>query len=771
MNDTNNEESVTGQRIGTSEPAQEGVVKQAPPGSSSRDCGAQAVANQAVAHISTTGEYNKEGWMFQKSSRIVRTPERRHSMSAIEDSGKRGPVSKVNFKLNVPLFSEVGLSKCGVLSVGNQTETPINAIGNRQGENGGNMTSTQSSSSNRTSSGGKGKKSQMEHEESAVTLNEEINKKNEDTVMLTQVYKRKREELSPDIPSEKMITEGNAFKKTLDMVLKQIKLLEKLVDDTYKPKKELTEISSKLTFYAGKIQREGQKKWIDKVVGGKDLEQALRSENQDLRKQVEALEKGSASGTVCMEKKSIGIQANPNDIDQEWEKKNNELNEKIKTILNAQKDLNQLVQIIDEEWTEDCYKTTETKSLKSYQAEADEDVVVLVDPSIKENEEELDIMRCHYPSVVPTVQEGLQEGNMEYVKLQVEIVSSKGNNGQTQYNNTIYILPMKGNESGPEDVEIMYKLCMQLRNEVQKQNKKRLKVLTIGKLKLEYLQKCLEYVFREGDINITLCMKEKEKTYRRKSEVEGRKRRRPDIEREKIIVKAQKGKSYAELLRAVKNSVDPKEKGLKIKTIKKTNNGDLFLEVLGSRDKAVSLKQTIQEKNDNTEVIIKTNESTIHITDIDASIDENELRKEIKETEGILENQVRIISMRPTQNGNQTATVALKREIATRIVNRGKIKIGWVLCRVRKRVSLLRCFRCHLFGHKKEECTQDDRTELCLKCTKSGHKAKDCQNTPACIVCNIEGHRVDQTKCPHFRKLIMDTRRKPSTAGSVFGHD
>ncbi|KAG5894308.1 hypothetical protein JTB14_015548 [Gonioctena quinquepunctata] len=147
----------------------------------------------------------------------------------------------------------------------------------------------------------------------------------------------------------------------------------------------------------------------------------------------------------------------------------------------------------------------------------------------------------------------------------------------------------------------------------------------------------------------------------------------------------------------------------------------------------MDLKRSIQEKNQNTNVVIKTDEITIHITDIDASIDENELKCEIMKSKNILENHFRIISIRPTQSGNQTATIAMNRKIAEEVTNTGKIKIGWIQCRVRKRVSLQRCFRCHLFGHRKEDCSNEDRSNLCLKCTKTGHMAKDCPNEPACI--------------------------------------
>lgn len=98
---------------------------------------------------------------------------------------------------------------------------------------------------------------------------------------------------------------------------------------------------------------------------------------------------------------------------------------------------------------------------------------------------------------------------------------------------------------------------------------------------------------------------------------------------EKVIVKAQ-GKTYADLLKVIKAKVDINEVGVKIKKLKNTNKRDLLLEV-GKND-ANKLKEAIKNNVQNSEVIIKTNDIVVHISDIDADLNVQEIRQEIKKT-------------------------------------------------------------------------------------------------------------------------------------------
>lgn len=576
---------------------------------------------------------------------------------------------------------------------------------------------------------------------------------NNETECLTQATKRKRQDLTPDIGA-KAQSEGLLAKKILDHMLKNIALLEKVVAESYKPKKELTDISSRLTYLAKQITSEDQGRWLENLlVKGQEIEQ-IREENSDLRKRIKDLEQSEESKVIEALKISVGCQADPKEIQRAQEENDTQTKERIKSVLEADKVYSNLTKIIDERWTEDIFERTKvctTSTQSSYCAENDEDLALFVDPNYVKDKAKAEELKRKITGIGHIIDEELEEGKMEFVKLQTDVQKGTSNDSM-RYMNVIFALPMTMDSSDIANLETIYQLVTQLKDETIKQTGRKLKVVTAEETNVNYIRRTLEYVFRDTDISISVIGKHEKRSG------DGQ-RRNNRLEKEKIIVKAQPGKSYADLLRSVKSSVNIEDKGINIKAIKKTNKGDLLLEVTGGKGKALALKQDIQQNNQDAEVVIKTNEITVHITDIDASIGKEELKEEIMKAENLLENQVNVISMRPTRNGNQTATVALKRDTARKVVKQGTIKIGWVHCRVRNRVSLQRCYRCHMFGHRKDECGYEDRSELCLKCTKPGHIARECKNTPMCVVCKKEGHHADQTKCPAYRKLIEEKSR------------
>ncbi|KAK9687733.1 hypothetical protein QE152_g36042 [Popillia japonica] len=230
--------------------------------------------------------------------------------------------------------------------------------------------------------------------------------------------------------------------------------------------------------------------------------------------------------------------------------------------------------------------------------------------------------------------------------------------------------------------------------------------------------------------------------------------------------------SYADLLRSVKDNVDIGKVGVKVKAIKKTTKGDLLLEVEGGRKKAGDLREAIKEKLDSdvrvtgnnvtlhildidSDVRVTGNNVTLHILDIDATTTKEEVAMAIRKQTGRSDLQDNMVtSMRPCKDGNQIATVQVSPGIANKLLKAGRMKIGWVGCRVRKRVTLIRCYRCLDFGHTREGCNGPDRSDLCVNCCQPGHQVKDCTNKPFCRKCQTQDHRSDTTKCPAFRALL-----------------
>lgn len=155
----------------------------------------------------------------------------------------------------------------------------------------------------------------------------------------------------------------------------------------------------------------------------------------------------------------------------------------------------------------------------------------------------------------------------------------------------------------------------------------------------------------------------------------------------KLVVKCGSA-TYADLLKTVKEKVDLKQAGVNVKAIKRTARGDLMIEVVGDVKKADILKQAINRYIEN-EVRIANQVVTIHVLDIDATTTKDQVEDAIRDTVTGGKTQLTTVkSMRPSRDGNQIATVQLSKGNAKALVSAGRIKIGWVNCRVRERVEV-----------------------------------------------------------------------------------
>ncbi|KOC61421.1 hypothetical protein WH47_06588 [Habropoda laboriosa] len=126
----------------------------------------------------------------------------------------------------------------------------------------------------------------------------------------------------------------------------------------------------------------------------------------------------------------------------------------------------------------------------------------------------------------------------------------------------------------------------------------------------------------------------------------------------------------------------------------------------------------------------------IEILDIDAAAIKKRYWKQLSSL-------ARGRSGRPTSQSVADGPLEAHARGALTLVNRGKINVGYVACRAKLAPNLVRCFRCHDFGHIVSSCKKIEGEEMvCRKCGGRGHMFRSCSVSPKCRLCKEKGDRV-----------------------------
>lgn len=235
-----------------------------------------------------------------------------------------------------------------------------------------------------------------------------------------------------------------------------------------------------------------------------------------------------------------------------------------------------------------------------------------------------------------------------------------------------------------------------------------------------------------------------------------------------IIIQGGENRTYAEMLRMLKENIDP-DTALQFKQARKTARGNLLLQVKDN-EKLESLKSRVAEGlgNDSTNQIRTTGKEMKHtffIRDLD-EITTSEDVKDMLLNEGITEildeQQVSIILNKNARDG-QTAVLTMDANTAEKLKKISRIRIGFSTCRVQERISIERCFNCWEYGHNSRGCTNQpvDTKNKCFKCGQEGHQKAQCTSEDLfCHTCQTAGDQAGTIKCKNFRDALSNERMR-----------
>lgn len=232
---------------------------------------------------------------------------------------------------------------------------------------------------------------------------------------------------------------------------------------------------------------------------------------------------------------------------------------------------------------------------------------------------------------------------------------------------------------------------------------------------------------------------------------------------EAVLIKPAEGKTYADILKNIKDKVDPESTETSIKRIRKTQKGDVLLVLAKTKEKEKFIAALRENLNEAAEVRGLENKATLEIRDLDCLTNEDEIQRALdKELNKTVDCKISITKSNSREQ--KRAFVHIGEKDANVLLKIAKIKVGWVRCNVTRKVEVDRCFRCLTFGHTRVKCTKPEQKDRCYKCGQKGHTVKSCTHPPKCFLCEeIGNERLDHVSgsgsCQVFRDALEKAKK------------
>lgn len=234
-----------------------------------------------------------------------------------------------------------------------------------------------------------------------------------------------------------------------------------------------------------------------------------------------------------------------------------------------------------------------------------------------------------------------------------------------------------------------------------------------------------------------------------------------------ITITCEDNTKYSEIISKAKREINLTEYDIEECKIRRGYNGGLVMEISGgdAASKADRLAAKITEvmTDENVRIVRPSKRISIKIIGFDEATNKEELIEEMVKICECEKQNMRISEVRRTTRGIGFAWITCSLDVAIKLLETNKARIGWTMVRFEMANSRpMRCFKCLEAGHSKYNCRSAiDRSGNCFNCGEMGHTANNCVNRPSCMICiqynKPHRHRMGGNEC---HPITIEDRRR-----------
>lgn len=399
--------------------------------------------------------------------------------------------------------------------------------------------------------------------------------------------------------------------------------------------------------------------------------------------------------------------------------------------------------LIKMEWPEMAFSSVKVMAANPVENVNSNHLVLWLGPNPKENAPIIELAKKKFFNI----DVALDEGRVINDQGIVEILGRSRNKAVTSTQQVIGFLV-----NGDALDEI--KFLAEVKKEVKKSNNLKVGFVAVASVDVIKLRKYLEVAFHESELEVTLYVPPG------KGKKAGIGREKESLYKSEEVIRVCSDKiTYADMTKTLRDSILPDQMGVVVKGMKKTKENELLI-ITEKGGGAEKLKEEILSKTKDIQANVVSKNRPLILSNLDASVTQENVKDSIfrvLEEKNIQVNreELEIKNLQFGKRGLQSTEIWLPEEACIVLQNIGKVKVGWSVCDVRKKVKVDRCFNCLKIGHLGHKCrSKRDGGKRCLKCTKEGHLVQDCENEAYCNECKKAGHRPDNMSCSRFRSLV-----------------